>query len=176
MTTYHLTPVSTHPRSLRSRAAAAICSALVLLVLVACGGGAVTIGDLPVYTDARELKAGESTVADTLKNNMEQDKALRDAIGNGGKTEQRGFKLPADASWPRVKAFYADKLKAQGWNEGAGGIAGNIVSDVMDQVNSSNEMFQTALFSKGNQTLSIVRVVNPVDTTDVELVLSLSSR
>lgn len=145
-------------------------------MLAACGGGAVAIGDLPVYTDARELKAGESTVGDTLKNNMEQDKALRDAIGTGGKTEQRGFKLPADASWDKVKAFYTDKLKADGWSEGAGGIAGNIVSDVMNQVNSSNEMFQTALYSKGNQTLSIVRVVNPVDTADVELILSLSTR
>lgn len=166
------TPVHT----IRQRVSAALCLAFAVIVLAACGGGAVAIADLPVYPDARELKAGESTVGDTLKNNMEQDKALRDAVGTGGKTEQRGFKVSADASWDKVKTFYTDKLKADGWAEGAGGIAGNIVSNVMDQVNSSNDMFQTAIFSKGNQTLTVVRVVNPVDTSDVELILSLSSR
>ena len=164
------------PSGRAGKLVSAACLALAVFLLTACGGGAAAIADLPVYPEARELKAGESTIGDTLKNNMEQDKAMRDAVGAGGKTEQRGFKAPAGATWDKVKAFYADKLKADGWSEGAGGIAGSMVSDVMNQVNSSNEMFQTALFSKGNQTLTVVRVVNPVDTNDVELVLSLSSR
>ncbi len=152
------------------------CLALVAgAFLVACGGAA-KLADLPVYTNATELKAGESTIGDTLNKNMAQDKAMREAVGVGGKTEQRGFKLPADATWDQVKAFYTEKLKADGWSEGMGGIGGNLVNNVMSEVNKSNDMVQTALFSKGNQTLTVLRAVNPTNASEVELILSLSTR
>ncbi|MEW5958214.1 MAG: hypothetical protein AB1801_10850, partial [Chloroflexota bacterium] len=61
---------------------------LVALTSLACssflpfgGGGAVAIGDLPVYPEAAELKEGESIIGDTLAQNMEQDAAIREAMG-----------------------------------------------------------------------------------------------
>ncbi len=157
-------------------AAKRACFALVAGALLAACGGAAKLADLPVYSNAVELKAGESAIGDTLNKNMEQDKAVRDAVGVGGKTEQRGFKLPPDATWEQVKAFYTEKLKADGWSEGMGGIGGNLVSNVMSEVNKSNDMVQTALFSKGNQTLTVLRAVNPTNASEVELILSLSTR
>ena len=85
------------------------------LLLGACGSKPVTLADLPVYPGATELKPGESSIADTLKNNGQQDAAMRQAAGVGGSTTQKGFNLPADATWDQVKAFYTDKLKASGF-------------------------------------------------------------
>ncbi len=118
-------------------------------MLVACGGSLVTIAELPVYPDAKELAAGESAIGNTLQKNMSQDAALRQTAGAGGKTEQRGFTLPADASWEKVNAFYTEKLKAAGWAEGLGGPGGNIASEMLKTVNESNDAFQTGMFSKG---------------------------
>jgi hypothetical protein len=151
--------------------------AVILLVLAACAGG-VKVGDLPVYPGAVELKAGESRIGDTLVNNMKQDAALRQAIGAGGKTEQRGFRLPAGVSWEKVKAFYAGELKTRGWESGLGGIAGGFVdvNAMMGAVSKDNDLFQTNVWTKGKQTLSVVMVTSPTDASQKELILSLSSR
>ena len=88
-----------------------------LLIQPACGGTTAS-GDLPKYPGAVELKAGESAIGSTLAQNMKQDAALRQAVGTGGKTEQRGFKLPGDTTWEQVKSFYDRELKAGGWESG----------------------------------------------------------
>ncbi len=152
--------------------------AVSLVVLTACGGGATAIKDLPVYTGATELKPGESTVGDTLSKNMQQDAALRQAMGAGGKTEQAGFKLPADATWDQVNAFYGKELKAAGWSSGLGGIAGSFVdlNAVMQTANQGNDLFKIAVWSKDKQTLSVVMTTGPTDSMDKELLLSLSTR
>jgi hypothetical protein len=146
------------------------------LLLGACGGKPVTLADLPVYPGATELKPGESNIADTLKNNGQQDAAVRQAAGVGGSTAQKGFDLPADAKWDQVKTFYTDKLKATGWAEGMGGPGGNIASQMMDQANQANTMVQTSIYSKDKQTLSVIRVADPTDATKVQLILSLSTQ
>jgi hypothetical protein len=162
----------------KTLSASLVMLAVSLLVLTACGGGATAAKDLPVYTGAVELKPGESTVGDTLAKNMQQDTALRQAIGAGGKTEQKGFKLPADTTWDQVNAFYDKELKAAGWSSGLGGIAGSFVdlNAVMNTANEDNGLFKIAIWSKDKQTLSVVMTKSPTDPSDEELLLSLSTQ
>lgn len=146
-------------------------AALLVLALAACGGSApATVNDLPAYPGASELKAGSSTIGDTLAKNMQTDAGLRQAIGSGGKTEQKGFTLPKGTAWDAVKKFYDDKLKAAGWGE-----PNSMVSNVLAQVNQSNDAFQTATYTRGNQTLAVIRLVDPI-SNEVTLILSLSTR
>lgn len=148
-------------------------------VLGGCGGAPATqatIADLPTFPGAVELKPGESAIGDTLQQNMQQDAAAREAAGVGGSTEQRGFTLPADATWDAVKGFYTEQLKAAGWAEGMGGPGGDMAGQIMAQANQGNDLFQTAMYAKGQQVLSIIRVASPTDPTVVELILSLSTR
>lgn len=149
--------------------------AAVITALSACGG-ASSSKDLPRYPGATELKAGESTVGDTLAKNMEQDAAMRKAMGAGGKTEQLGFRLPGDATWDKVKAFYDQELKANGWESGLGGMAGGFIdiNAVMGAANQGNELFQTSMWSRNKQTLTVVMAAGP--SGQRELILSLSSR
>lgn len=153
-------------------------AALSVAMMTACGGGgaAMEIKDLPVYPGATELKPGESRIAETLQKNMEQDAQIRNAVGSGGKTEQKGFKIPADASWDKVKTFYTDKLKATGWSEGIGGPGGAIANNVLNQVNAQNSAFQNTIYSKGNQTLAVFRMADPTDKSSVVVIASLSTR
>ena len=151
------------------------CLSLALL-LAACGAAPATIADLPVYPGAVELKPGESAIGDTLQQNMQQDAAMRESMGLGGSTEQRGFSVTADAGWDAIKGFYSDELKAQGWQEGMGGPGGGMASQILEQANQGNDLFQTAMYSKDKQVLSVIRVASPVDPNVVELILSLSTR
>jgi hypothetical protein len=150
---------------------------VLLMVLFACGGNA-SAGDLPRFPGATELKAGASTIGNTLAKNMKQDAAMRQAMGAGGKTEQFGFQLPGDATWEQVKGFYEKELKAGGWESGLGGVAGGIVdiNAVMGAANQGNDLFQTAMWSKGKQTLTVAMVTNPTDKKQQELILSLATR
>jgi hypothetical protein len=149
----------------------------VLVSLLACGGS-VAAGDLPQYPGSTELKAGESPIGSTLAQNMKQDSAMRQTMGAGGKIEQKGFTLPGDASWDQVKAFYDKELKAGGWESGLGGVAGGFVdvNAVMGAANQGNDLFQTAIWSKGKQTLTVAMVVSPTDRAQRQLILSLSSQ
>lgn len=153
-------------------------AALSVAMMTACAGGgaAMEMKDLPVYPGATELKPGESRIAETLQKNMEQDAQIRNAAGSGGKTEQKGFKFPGDASWDKVKTFYTDKLKATGWSEGIGGPGGSIANSVLNQVNAQNDVFQNAIYSKGNQTLAVFRMADPTDKSSVVVIASLSTR
>ena len=109
-----------------------------LLASCAAAPATATLTDLPVYTGAVELKPGESSLADTLANNNLADTAIRSNLGTGGKTEQRGFRLPADSSWDKIKAFYDEKLKADGWG------TNSTISSIMEQANQGNNLFQSA--------------------------------
>jgi hypothetical protein len=152
--------------------------AMVLVSLSACGSQPATPATLPVYTGATELKEGESTLGSTLANNNQLDAQMRQAAGVGGKTEQKGFKLPSEATWDQVKGFYVEKLKADGWNEGMGGIAGSAVdvNKMMEAANQGNDTVKMMLFSKGSQTLTVIMLKSPVDATQQELILSLASQ
>ncbi len=151
--------------------------AMFLVAMPGCGSNA-TSGDLPRYPGAAQLKPGESAVGSTLAQNMKQDAAVRQASGMGGKIEQLGFKLPAESTWEQVKGFYDKELKAGGWESGLGGVAGGFVdiNAVMGAANQGNDLFQTAIWSKGKQTLTVVMVISPTDRKQRELILSLASR
>jgi hypothetical protein len=149
---------------------------LTLLSVSACsmiGGGsqAVAVGDLPAYPGATELKAGDSRIADTLAKNSQQGTALSQAMGAGGKLEQRGFTLPKETTWDAVKKFYDDKLKSSGWSEPSG-----VASNILAQVNAQNDAFQTATYQRGNQTLAVLRVMIDPTTKDMALIFSLNTR
>jgi hypothetical protein len=149
-----------------------------LLTLVAgCGGSKpVAMAELPVYPGAMELKPGETRVGDTLASNAKMDAAIRSAVGAGGSTEQKGFSLPRGTRGDQVQQFYADKLKAGGWESGAGGPAGGIVANVLGAVNQGNDLVKTALWSRGTQTLTVLVVTIPGSKQPPELILSLASR
>jgi hypothetical protein len=154
-----------------ARLAAALLAGLALLALAACGAPkAATLDDIPTYTGAVALQPGESTLASTLADNNQADAAMRGQLGVGGKTEQRGFSLPAAATWPEVKAFYDEKLKAGGWG------TNSMVSGIMEQANQGNELFQTANWQKGGQNVTVIMLTSPTDPQQKELIISLSSQ
>ncbi len=149
---------------------------VILVFLAACGGGAVAIGDIPAYPDATALEPGVDPVADTLVNNMAQDAQIRDSVNVGGQIEQKAYRLPAGASWDDVQSFYNDKLGDDGWESGLGGIAGSIAGDVMSSVNDGNDMMQTTFWSRGKQTLTMIRVAEDVaGDGDFLLIMSLAT-
>ncbi len=135
------------------------------------GSSPVSVNDLPVYPGAAELKAGDSRVADTLAKNSQQISALSQSAGVGGKTEQKGFSLPKDATWDAIKKFYDDKLKSAGWSE-----PNSMASNILAQVNAQNDAFQTVVYQRGNQNLSILRVMLDPTSKDMALIYSLSTR
>jgi hypothetical protein len=150
-------------------------SVLMVLGVSACGmlGGSspVGIGDIPAYPGATELKAGDSTLANTLAKNSQQITALGQSAGAGGKTDQKGYSLPANATWDAVKKFYDDKLKSTGWAE-----PNSTVSGILSQVNTANDAFQTVVYSRGNQSLSVIRVMIDPTTKQTVLIFSLTTR
>jgi hypothetical protein len=139
--------------------------------LTACGGSAapVTLNDVPAYAGAKEFKPGESQIGDTLAKNMQTNAALSQAMGTGGKLEQKGFRLPDGTTWDQVQKFYDDKLKAAGWN------TDSTAASVLAVVNQQNDAFQTATYLRGNQTLAVIRMVEPI-SKQAWLFLSLSTR
>ncbi len=147
--------------------------ALTLAVMTACGGGAqaIKIGDVPVYPGATELQPGDSKIADTLAKNSQQITAMTKSMGAGGQTDQKGFSLPADASWDAVKKFYDDKLKSTGWSE-----PNSTASNVLAQMNAQNDAFQTVIYQRGNQSLSVIRVMIDPTSKEAVLIFSLTTR
>lgn len=145
---------------------------VILVFLVACGSE-VAISDIPAYPDATALEPGTDPVADTLVNNMVQDAQIRNSAGVGGQIEQMAYRLPEGTSWDDIESFYNDKLGDEGWESGLGGIAGDLAGDVMSSVNQGNDLFQTAIWSQGKQTLTLIRVAESA-TADGDFLLIMS--
>jgi hypothetical protein len=150
-------------------------SLILALLAAGCGSKPETAAEMPVYPGATELKPGEDPVADTLANNMAQDASLRQGMGVGGSIEQKAYRLPADASWEAVQSFYKGELEGDGWKSGAGGIAGDIVNQALDATNAGNDMFQTAMWSKGKQVFTIFRLKDAPDAAQAYLIVSLNT-
>lgn len=143
---------------------------LSLFTLVGCGASApATLGTLPTYTGATELKPGESAVADTLVKNMAQNNALTGQLGVNATVEQKAFTLPADATWDDVKKFYDAQLTGSGWS------SNSMMNDVMAQANASNDQFQIANWQKGKQNVSVIMIVNATGDNTKMLITSLAS-
>ena len=142
---------------------------LSLVTLVGCGGGApATLGIIPTFTGATELKPGESAIADTLVKNMEQNQAITGQLGVNAKIEQKAFNLPKDATWDDVKKFYEEKLNGSGWS------SNSMMNNVMAQANAGNDQFQLANWQKGKQNLSVIMMADPTGDGTKLLMMSLS--
>ena len=157
-------------RSYASRLSVALLIVLVAAGLSACGGKPAALADIPAYPGAVELKPGESTLAETLAQNNQADAAMRGQLGVGGKTEQKGYRLPTESGWDQVKSFYDEKLKAGGWS------TNSMVSGIMDQANQGNDLFRTANWQKSGQNVTVIMLTSPTDSTVKELIISLSSQ
>ena len=72
--------------------------------------------------------------------------------------------------WDQIKSFYDEKLKASGWG------TNSLVSGIMEQANQGNDLFQTANWQKDKQNVTIVMVTAPTDTSQKQLIVSLSSQ
>ncbi|MCA9971044.1 MAG: hypothetical protein KC425_12550 [Anaerolineales bacterium] len=153
----------------------ALLAALLAFVLAACGSDPATLADIPAYDGATAVQPGEDAVADTLVQNMEQDASLRGSLGVGGSIEQMAYRLPADTTWEQVKGFYNGALGDAGWESGTGGPGGDLASSIMESASASNPLFQTSLWSRDDQTLTLVRTVNPTNEAEVYLILSLNT-
>lgn len=146
-----------------------LCSLVALFALAACGAAPAKLSDIPAYPGATALQPGESTLADTLAQNNAADTALRGQLGVGGSVEQQGYRLPSDAKWDAVKAFYDERLKAAGWG------TNSMVSGIMDQANQGNNVFQTSNWQKGQQNVTVIMLTSPTDESVKELIISLAS-
>lgn len=143
---------------------------LSFVTLVGCGGGApATLGIIPTYTGATELKPGESAIADTLVKNMEQNQAITGQLGVNAKIEQKAFNLPKDAKWDDVKKFYDDKLNGSGWS------SNSMMNNVLAQTNANNGQLQLANWQKDKQNLSVIMIADPTGDGSRLLIMSLAS-
>ncbi len=145
-----------------------------LSLIFGCNESNISLADLPVCQGATELKADNSKLANTLQNNMETDKEIRQSMGPlavKGSVEQKGFSFPAKSQWKDIELFYNNQLTSMGWRIGLGGIAGKFV-DVNQAINAGgNKLSKTAIYSKGKQTLTIMMLSSP----DKYMLLSLST-
>ncbi len=96
------------------------------------------------------------------------------------KVEQKGYTLPADATWDAVNSFFTDKLKAMGFAQGApggnqAGTANNILNAALAQENQANSPLKMQMFSKDKQTLTVMMLTDPTSANQKTLVLSLNS-
>jgi hypothetical protein len=149
--------------------------AFLSIAFVACGSKPATVSDIPVYSGASALEPGQDRIADTLIQNMEQDASVRANLGVGGNMEQKAYRLPKDSTWEQVKSFYEQELAAAGWKSGVGGPGGSLASGIMESASAGNPLFQTALWSRGKQTLTLVRSVDPTNESGVYLIMSLNT-
>lgn len=145
--------------------------AIAAVAMTACGGSAqpVTLNDIPAFAGAKEFKPGESAIGDTLAKNMQTNAALTQAMGTGGKLEQKGFSLPDGTTWDQVQKFYDDMLKGAGWS------TNSAAASVLAAVNQQNDAFQMANYLRGNQNLSVIRMTDPISKS-AWLFLSLNTR
>lgn len=150
----------------RSHVSMILLMAVGLLMLAACAGGGAPakLADIPAFTGAAELKPGESTIADTLVKNMQQNQAM------GANIEQKGYNLPKDSQWSQIDSFYNEKLKASGWS------TNDMINKVMAQANAGNDMVKVANWQKGKQNLSIIMVTDPTNPDTKQLILSLATQ
>jgi hypothetical protein len=132
--------------------------AVALVALTACGGSQpVTLAAVPNFESAKELKPGEDPRADTLAENMKQAGSM------GANLEQKIFSVPQDTGWDSVKGFYDGKLREGGWE------ATNLPVAM-----PANDMVQMQIYRRGNQTLTVMLLTEPV-STDKYILYSLSS-
>lgn len=155
---------------LRTPTLATLLFALILTLVAACGTQPVALADIPVYPGATELKPGESPIGDTLGSNNQQDALLRSQLNLGGKTEQKGFQMPAGVTWDQVRSFYDEQLKQTGW------ASNNLVGGILEQANQGNDSFRIANWQRDKQNVSVILLALPTTPDQQQLIVSLSTQ
>ncbi|MFZ0547024.1 MAG: hypothetical protein WAM60_16385, partial [Candidatus Promineifilaceae bacterium] len=89
--------------------------------------------------------------------------------------EQKAFRLPAGTTWDQVNSFFGSELDTAGWDSGIGGIGGDLASSALETANASNDAFQTAIWSKGKQNLTVIRSTDFTNPDQPYLILSLAT-
>lgn len=75
--------------------------------------GSSEAGAIPLFPDAKPLDSGSplATVVDTMKQQIAQQQT------NTADVKVDAYTLPAGTSFDKVKGFYGDSLKGDGWSE-----------------------------------------------------------
>jgi hypothetical protein len=140
-----------------------VMSLIVLLVatlLTACGGKAVTIGELPIPPDARPLETGANALADQIATSMTESLSTA-----GSSTEITMYTLPATASWEQLKSYYGDQLAQGDWRS-------------EPELDQESEMLSMVFWGRGSLTSEqglAVAYVPPVMGGDPLLMVALIS-
>ncbi len=79
--------------------------------------GSNEAGAIPLFPEAKPLESGSplATVVDSMKQQIAQQQA------NAADVTVDAYTLPAGASFDKVKGFYGDSLKGDGWSEVSSG-------------------------------------------------------
>jgi hypothetical protein len=118
---------------------------VLLLAALACGGSdPVTMADIPVFTDAVQMEAGQSTMADLVADSLQQT-----AGQEGISTETLIYGVPAGTTWDSIKSFYSGQLGGD-WTEDS-------------ELAESAEGFQTTGWTRGGLASEQALVVALVD-------------
>lgn len=85
---------------------------LILLLALACGGGGTpaAMSDVPIYTGATPIEAGDDFLVDLLVQSMEEAVA-----GESITMETKSYALPEDTSLDNIKSFYDTQLEGTDW-------------------------------------------------------------
>jgi len=138
---------------------------LLAVVLSACGGSLITLAQMPVYADAKEIPASSSQLLDGITKLSKASPTLQRILQA---KEQKIYTLPKDAAWTTVNKYYEiqlDKLEFQIIPASAA---------LLENVKLPTDIsaYQTATWVRGSQTFSIIQVNAP---GAVELIVSLAT-
>jgi hypothetical protein len=106
---------------------------ILVMVLVACGGGQqvrqesaapaeqdaadsgeALAGDIPVYPDAKDYETGNNMMVDALVDPMVKQFESQ----YGGKAEVNFFAVPQGTTAQDIESFYTEKMTGMGWQAG----------------------------------------------------------
>ncbi|MFP4344426.1 MAG: hypothetical protein ACLFU8_07030 [Anaerolineales bacterium] len=109
---------------------------LMVLLLAGCGGGEPTsMDDIGVYPQAEVLAEGQDTMADEMRNLMQE--ALEESTEEGVGVESDLYLLPGGGDWEDVKDFYSGELDGSDWQ-------------VEEEFTEESEQFRSIGWSRGS--------------------------
>ena len=140
---------------------------LVTLVglLTACGGSPVTMKNILVYPDAKEIAQSDSQLFDGVSKLAKNDTTLQFVLSA---KEKKIYRLPNNVAWTDVRFFYEKNLDDSEWQLIPPTTA------LLERVNLPNDIssYNAEMWTRGNQTVAIAEVNSP---QYVELFVGLTS-
>lgn len=141
---------------------------ILMLSLVACGGKPYTMADVPVPPQASVIQRGESDMADTMIDLLEQgmEGAATQQGMNIGSMDNRLYAVPNNVSWADIKSFYTDALDGTDW-------------ELDPQLTEESDVFNTQGWTRGpsssEQGLFIIYTPDILESSGNLLVVMLVS-